>query len=179
MKIIREDSTSSDLPSAEEYAAVLYGIVTAAVWNESPRFDGIRNFSELHDRCDANEFYQLVDEAFGLQVDEYPQCYFDIANEATERVNIMFGWVVVEEEVKEQKADVLFAWNEAATMLTTIHSALCESLATLVTCRWCAGVWIAAGVMVARTAMPRAWQPVSQALALSAAAVLLSRLEDG
>jgi len=52
-------------------------------------------------------------------------------------------------------------------------------LATLVTCRWCAGVWIAAGVMVARTAMPRAWQPVSQALALSAAAVLLSRLEDG
>jgi hypothetical protein len=52
-------------------------------------------------------------------------------------------------------------------------------LATLVTCRWCAGVWIAAGVVVARTAAPRAWTPVARGLALSAGAVLLSRLEDG
>lgn len=52
-------------------------------------------------------------------------------------------------------------------------------LATLVTCRWCAGVWIAAGVVVARTAAPRAWAPVARGLALSAGAVLLSRLEDG
>ena len=52
-------------------------------------------------------------------------------------------------------------------------------LATLITCRWCAGVWIAAGVMAARATMPRVWQPVSRGLALSAAAVLLSRLEDG
>lgn len=51
-------------------------------------------------------------------------------------------------------------------------------LATLVTCRWCAGMWIAAGVVVARTAAPRAWTPVARGLALSAGAVLLSRLED-
>jgi hypothetical protein len=50
-------------------------------------------------------------------------------------------------------------------------------LATLVTCRWCAGMWIAAGVTAARLAAPRAWEPVSRGLALSAAAVLLSRLE--
>ena len=50
-------------------------------------------------------------------------------------------------------------------------------LATLVTCRWCAGMWIAAGVCVARAAAPRAWEPVSRGLALSAGAVLLSRLE--
>ncbi len=51
-------------------------------------------------------------------------------------------------------------------------------LATLVTCRWCAGMWIAAGVMAARQVAPKAWQPVARGLALSASAVLLARLED-
>jgi hypothetical protein len=50
-------------------------------------------------------------------------------------------------------------------------------LATLVTCRWCAGVWIAAGVTGARLLAPRAWEVASRGLALSAAAVLLARLE--
>jgi hypothetical protein len=52
-------------------------------------------------------------------------------------------------------------------------------LATLVTCRWCAGVWIAAAVTAARLVAPRAWQPVARGLALSASAVLLARFEDG
>ena len=52
-------------------------------------------------------------------------------------------------------------------------------LATLVTCRWCAGVWIAATVSVARVVAPRAWEPVARGFALSAVAVLLARLEDG
>ena len=51
-------------------------------------------------------------------------------------------------------------------------------LATLVTCRWCAGMWIAAGVTAARLVVPRLWDPLSRALALSAGAALLSRLED-
>ena len=51
-------------------------------------------------------------------------------------------------------------------------------LATLITCRWCAGMWIAAGVTAARLVAPRAWEPVSRGLALSASAVLLARLED-
>ena len=51
-------------------------------------------------------------------------------------------------------------------------------LATLITCRWCAGIWIAAGVSIARVAVPRVWDPVSRGLALSAGAVLLARLED-
>jgi len=50
-------------------------------------------------------------------------------------------------------------------------------LASLVTCRWCAGVWIAAGVTLARNAIPELWEPVGRGLALSSAAVLLSRLE--
>ena len=51
-------------------------------------------------------------------------------------------------------------------------------LATLVTCRWCAGVWIAGAVALARHSAPRAWSPVARALALSTAAVLLARFED-
>lgn len=52
-------------------------------------------------------------------------------------------------------------------------------LATLVTCRWCAGVWVAAGVGAARALVPRAWPPVAWSLALSAGAALLARAEDG
>jgi len=51
-------------------------------------------------------------------------------------------------------------------------------LATLVTCRWCAGMWIAGGVALARRAAPGPWDPVARGLALAAAAVLLARLED-
>ncbi|HJR25152.1 MAG TPA: DUF1360 domain-containing protein [Acidimicrobiales bacterium] len=51
-------------------------------------------------------------------------------------------------------------------------------LATLVTCRWCAGMWIAAGVSAARRLTPEAWDPLARGLALSAGAVLLSRFED-
>jgi hypothetical protein len=52
-------------------------------------------------------------------------------------------------------------------------------LATLVTCRWCAGMWIAAGVTLARLVAPQAWRPVARGLALSAGAVLIARAEDG
>jgi hypothetical protein len=51
-------------------------------------------------------------------------------------------------------------------------------LATLVTCRWCAGIWIAAGVTAARLVAPRAWDVAARGLALSSAAVLLARFED-
>ena len=51
-------------------------------------------------------------------------------------------------------------------------------LATLITCRWCAGIWIAAGVTAARLFTPKVWEPVATGLALSAGAVLLSGLED-
>jgi hypothetical protein len=51
-------------------------------------------------------------------------------------------------------------------------------LATLVTCRWCAGIWIAAGVAVARRVAPALWDPAARGLALAAGSVLLARLED-
>lgn len=51
-------------------------------------------------------------------------------------------------------------------------------LATLVSCRWCAGTWVAAGVVAARLLAPRQWAVVARALALSSAGTFLARLED-
>lgn len=51
--------------------------------------------------------------------------------------------------------------------------------ARLITCRWCAGVWIAGGVIAARQMAPRMWDPLGRAMAISAVAVLVSGLEDG
>ncbi len=51
-------------------------------------------------------------------------------------------------------------------------------MARLITCRWCAGVWIAGGVVLARSVAPKMWQPVAHAMALSAGASLLAGLED-
>lgn len=51
-------------------------------------------------------------------------------------------------------------------------------LATLVTCRWCMGVWVAAGVVLARQLYPRRWGPVADTMALAAAGALLANLED-
>lgn len=51
-------------------------------------------------------------------------------------------------------------------------------LATLVTCRWCTGVWVAAAVTVARRVTPRTWAPVAEAAVCAAAAALLARFED-
>ena len=51
-------------------------------------------------------------------------------------------------------------------------------LGSVTSCRFCCGVWVGFGVMLARRHLPRAWAPVAEALALSAGAALLARLED-
>ena len=69
--------------------------------------------------------------------------------------------------------------EEPATALELVESLEDPpKLARLITCRWCAGVWIAGGVVAARRLAPRAWDPVATAMALSAAAVLLARAES-
>lgn len=50
-------------------------------------------------------------------------------------------------------------------------------LATLVTCRWCSGIWVALGIVfIARRF--RGWPAFADALACSAAAALLAGLEE-
>lgn len=51
-------------------------------------------------------------------------------------------------------------------------------VAGVLTCRWCASVWIAAGVVAARRLAPSLWAPAARLLALSSASTLLARLED-
>lgn len=51
-------------------------------------------------------------------------------------------------------------------------------LAVLLTCRWCAGVWVAGGVTVARVVAPGPWGRAARLLALASAGALLAGLED-
>lgn len=47
-------------------------------------------------------------------------------------------------------------------------------LATLVTCPWCTGMYLAAGVALARRVAPRPWSALAKVLALSAAAGIIA-----
>lgn len=51
-------------------------------------------------------------------------------------------------------------------------------LATLLTCRWCASVYVSAGVVAARRLAPVPWGYVARALAASSAAALLAAVEE-
>lgn len=51
-------------------------------------------------------------------------------------------------------------------------------LAVLLTCRWCASMWIAATVVLIRRRIPRAWSPIARLLALSTASTLVAGLEQ-
>lgn len=49
-------------------------------------------------------------------------------------------------------------------------------LAKLLTCPWCSSVWLGMGVLVLRKAAPRLWGPLSEGLAFSQVAGILSQL---
>lgn len=53
-----------------------------------------------------------------------------------------------------------------------------KSLSYALTCPHCAGVWAGAGVALARTVAPRAWQPVALALALAGVVSLANEWRD-
>lgn len=75
------------------------------------------------------------------------------------------------ERAREEVAVV--GWSEYA-----MHDDDAPKLATLVVCRWCASIWLGAGVVVVRRYMPRAWQKVAATLVFSAVAALAAGLED-
>lgn len=51
------------------------------------------------------------------------------------------------------------------------------ALARLITCPWCTGVWVAAGITAARRLTPRLWAPVAETAVVAAAAGLLASWE--
>jgi hypothetical protein len=73
----------------------------------------------------------------------------------------------------EVKATHGGSWSEIAT-----DDPASPWLATLVTCRWCAGWWISWVIVWARRRHPRTWNLAAEACTLSAAAALLARLEQ-
>lgn len=52
-----------------------------------------------------------------------------------------------------------------------------ESWSYLLTCPWCAGIWIGLGIAAARKFYPRVWNPLAEALAISSAAGLIQERE--
>lgn len=74
----------------------------------------------------------------------------------------------------EDQPDAWQAWHELAVEGDEHPPAL----AKLVTCRWCASIWLAAGAVLARRLTPRTWDMAARALTASAAAALLAKLED-
>lgn len=51
-------------------------------------------------------------------------------------------------------------------------------IATLVTCPWCAGMWVALLVVALRRIAPGLWRPLGRALALSGAAGLIALVDE-
>jgi hypothetical protein len=91
---------------------------------------------------------------------------------------------IVSEPFRRSIVGWLLGWSEeqmASASPTAVEAVDAEAeppkVARLITCRWCAGVWVAFGVAGARVAAPRAWDPAAKALALSAASALIARLE--
>jgi hypothetical protein len=70
-----------------------------------------------------------------------------------------------------------FMFSEGDWQAIAEEDPLPPKLAVLVTCRWCASVWVALGLvyLVRRT---RWWPKMADVLAFSAAGALLARLED-
>lgn len=77
-------------------------------------------------------------------------------------------------QVLEEAPDAWRVWHEMAIDASVPPPAL----AKLVTCRWCAGMWVGFGVTAARQLAPRLWRPLAYALNVAAAGVLVARLED-
>jgi len=49
-----------------------------------------------------------------------------------------------------------------------------RSWSYVLTCPWCASIWIGLGVMTVRSLSPSAWDPIAKGLAASAATGILS-----
>ncbi len=97
----------------------------------------------------------------------------------------------ITEPLRAKAIDVLFdradITEHDATLMEPAHERVAAAqdrqfdvpkLAELIVCPWCSGMWIAFGVVAARTLAPRVWRPVGRALALSAAAGLIAGGED-
>lgn len=51
-------------------------------------------------------------------------------------------------------------------------------ISELLTCPWCLGIWVAAGVVGARAVAPRVWGMIARGLAFSAGAGVITGLVD-
>jgi hypothetical protein len=63
-------------------------------------------------------------------------------------------------------------WRE--NLIARLDDSSYPKLALLPGCYWCTGMWVASGVVCARTLFPRVWSPVARALAFSTVAGVIA-----
>lgn len=78
--------------------------------------------------------------------------------------------LIFQERGPRRDAARRWAWDEGARL-----DEFPPPAAKLVTCSWCASVWLSVGVVILRRAVPRAWDLAARALGSSAAAGLVAR----
>lgn len=61
-----------------------------------------------------------------------------------------------------------------AAMRADVEDGVAAKIETLLSCPWCVSWWVGVGVVAARRLAPEAWEPVAEALALSAATGLIA-----
>lgn len=111
---------------------------------------------------------------------------------ATYRLTKLVTDDVITQRLRDTLIELAYEWDGRGKWARDVFSPTVEGdwqdvveadelppkLATLVTCRWCAGMWVAGFVVLARRVAPRAWRELRDVLVFSAAAALLARAED-
>lgn len=86
-------------------------------------------------------------------------------------IRLAYGWANGIQGLTEE--DLARSAREWDGVVDTDDAA--PKLAVLVRCPWCVGIWVAAGVAIART-RPRWWAPAARALAAAQVAGLIADL---
>lgn len=68
----------------------------------------------------------------------------------------------------------LVAQDKITASLRRRLDATVPGVGSFVSCPWCVGFWVSCGVVLARRALPAAWGPVAEVLALSAVTGLVA-----
>lgn len=95
----------------------------------------------------------------------------DLLHDQREAV-VEAAYVAAGRAAESRAAAELTSWAETA--VADEHDA--PKLATLITCRWCTGMWVALFVVAVRRT--RAWRPMRDALALGSLAALIAGFEQ-
>jgi len=104
--------------------------------------------------------------AEGTMIYDHDEQWDIIGLDYPDRVPVAGDRVAVESKLGLRVEGVAMSTPEGlAAVITRPHP-----IGELVTCTWCASVWVGFGAVLARAYVPRVWAPVARALAFSSLA---------